>query len=120
MFAGGYSRYAPAGEWQYYAGDGTQFCVSGVSSTTTLAVDTWQHVAVTYDGTDALIIVDGVDASTGGTVVTGRSLVASHTAGIGNNKNASALDFNGRVADTLVFDRALSLSEIQLLFQGPT
>lgn len=75
----------------------------------TMPQNTWTHIAGTFDGTNAVIYVNGVSQGTmsGGGVATA---IAWNRLVIGG--------FNGDAQDAYVFNRALSAVEIQLLMNG--
>jgi len=93
---------------------GTNFFACGA---TTLPLNQWSHLAATYDGSTMLIYVNGVQE--GGTApVTGILNPAP-----GTDLTIGALDgtsnfFNGRVDELELFDRALSATEIQAIFDA--
>jgi hypothetical protein len=88
----------------------TGACCTFVSSTSALPVNTWTHVAATYDGTRIRFYVGGV-------------LVASQAASGSYQVNTSPLwiggnavygeHFKGKLDDVRVYSRALTPAEIQ-------
>lgn len=78
-----------------------------------LANNNWHHIAITYDKSSLILYIDGInkaetsyssDIQTNGDVDLGR-----HSLGGGEN-------FNGRLDELAVYNRALSSSEIQNLY----
>jgi len=79
----------------------------------TLSVDTWYHVALTWDGTNYVVYVDGVSRASG--TYTGLSGLGSY-ADIGNNGDTSGTyrveAFQGLLDEVRVYDEALSKYEV--------
>ena len=80
-----------------------------VTGTSALALNTWTHLAVTYDGSNARLYVNGgqvgVAAATGALRSTGNPLT------IGGN-NVWGEWFAGQIDDVRIYNRALSAGEI--------
>lgn len=85
----------------------------GATGVTPLLANRWYHLAGTYDGSTVRVYVDGsLDASWTGSVGVGVAeplLLGRH-----GNVNFPYLT-DGRIDDVHVYDRALSMQEIQLL-----
>lgn len=77
----------------------------------------WNHLAITYDGTDVTIYVNGVQKST--TSYVANSSGSMQVGYVGINPSFP-LYFEGLMSDFRVYDVALSPSEIFSLFTGPT
>jgi hypothetical protein len=85
---------------------------------TNVADGNWHHVAGTYDGTTIKIYVDGVlqGATTytaGVGYVPGDPLFIGKRQGVGNTSH-----FNGLIDEVEIFNRALSASDIQAIFNA--
>jgi predicted outer membrane repeat protein len=78
-----------------------------ISSTTTLSTGTWYHIAGTYDGTTAIVYLNGSPVSATTTYSAGTTAL-----NIGRRSNAS-LPFSGKIDNVAVWGRALSATEIQ-------
>lgn len=91
--------------WQFKATDGTG---NSIWSPTGVSVNTWTHIAVTYDWTTATIYINGVPAVTQ-TFSKTLSYAGWHDIRIG----ASDYYFNGTIDSVRVWNRALSQLEIQ-------
>jgi PKD repeat protein len=93
----------------YPAGGGTfGGSVGLLGGPTANPVGTWTHVALTYDGSELQLYVNGTsvaDAAVSGTIETNSSPLR-----IGGN--AYGEFFNGRIDDVRVYNRALSQAEI--------
>jgi concanavalin A-like lectin/glucanase superfamily protein len=75
-----------------------------------LALDTWTHVAVTYDGTALRLFINDVE---GGSIAAAGSLVAS-TGPLSIGANAVwGEHFRGLIDEVRVYNRALTATEIQ-------
>jgi concanavalin A-like lectin/glucanase superfamily protein/fibronectin type III domain protein len=77
--------------------------------TAALALNTWSHLAATYDGTTVRLYVNGVEA---GTAAGAGALPASaNPLRIGGNSVWGEY-FKGRIDEVRIYDRALSAAEI--------
>ena len=99
--------------------------IDGTSSsyckgTTPLAIDTWYHITATFDAnTDELICyVNGFheQINTNATVTPSNIIDASLKIGARGSDAIEKID--GNIADVRVYDRALSASEVQSLYNG--
>ena len=86
---------------------GTDHQVTGAAA---LPVDTWSHVAVTYDGQAARVYVNGTLA--GSKTVSGTLLQTGGGLRIGGNSVWGEW-FHGRIDDVRIYNRALTASDIQ-------
>jgi hypothetical protein len=86
-------------------------------STRALPVGRWKHLATTYDGTWLRIYIDGRAA--GATRVSGRTCVSGEPLAVGakNNPAKGLLEafWDGRLDEVRIYNRALSLAEVQQL-----
>lgn len=82
----------------------------GVTAAGVLPLNTWSHLAVTYDGANLRFYVNGVQ--TGVTAATGTINVSTGPLKIGGNAIWSEW-FAGRIDEVRVYNRALSAAEIQ-------
>ena len=87
--------------------NGTESYVAGASA---LPLNTWSHVASTYDGSSLKIYVNGVLSST--KTVSGSVQNNNNPLRIGGNYPYGQF-FEGRIDDVRVYNRALSATEIQ-------
>jgi hypothetical protein len=91
-----------------------------LDSTVTVPVDTWTHVAATYNGSRLVVWVDGARA--GSRAVTGATCSNNEPLAVGA-KNAPAKNvleafWDGRLDDIRIYRRALSATEIRGLLPG--
>jgi hypothetical protein len=96
----------PAG-YVRVAGSGADAAASG---STALPLDTWTHLAATFDGTHVRLYVNGALVAT--QPAAGRLLVTAQPLRIGSNLVWGEY-FNGRVDEIRVYNRALSAAEIR-------
>lgn len=85
--------------------------------TTTLAGTGWHHVAFSVDDTNnaQVLYLDGVAVSTTNSIVS-ISYVKGANSFIGTHGNGSTTyDFNGKIDDARIYNRALTAAEIQAL-----
>lgn len=80
------------------------------AATGALPLNTWTYLAATYDGTNLKVYVNGVLSST--KAISGTIQNNSNPLRIGGNVPYGQF-FEGRIDDVRVYNRALSLSEIQ-------
>ena len=83
--------------------------------TTTITSNTWYHTALTYDGTTANLYLDGSledsELVTMNLDSNSRVLIGRYHSPSTNNLH---FDFDGKIDEVEIFDRALSQSEIQI------
>ena len=83
----------------------------------TLSTETWYHIAITWDAGSYAVYVDGSPLDTG--TYGGLSSLPS-TADIGNNGDSHTQSFHGFIGEAMIYDRALSYTEVQQLHnEGP-
>ncbi|MHC4440707.1 MAG: LamG domain-containing protein, partial [Planctomycetota bacterium] len=76
----------------------------------------WHHIAASYDGTTFYVYADGeLDASEPST---GQITLSSYPLYIGNNSQNTDREWNGLIDDVMIYNRALSQEEIQILMQS--
>lgn len=92
-------------------GDGTNW--NSFSTGNVLSLNTWQHVAMTYDGTAFQVYVNGVNVYTNSNYP-GRIPYPNPAYNIGRIDNY----FEGDIDEVAIFDRALSPTEIVDLMNG--
>ncbi len=122
-------RNRPPGFWLYNGtnihsgfGDGTNW--NTVSTNDEITLDTWNHVATTYDGTTYRIYVNGTEVAltqsgtTGYTGFAGRVPIGFDTINIGKVDNR----FAGSLDEVFIYDRALDANDIAKLatYQQPS
>jgi hypothetical protein len=82
----------------------------GATNLTSIPLNTWTHLAVTYDGTTLRLFVNGVQGAA--TVAGGSIAQSAEVLRIGGNAVWNEF-FNGRIDDVRIYRRALSAAEIQ-------
>jgi hypothetical protein len=82
-----------------------------------LPMNTWTHLAATFDGTQLKLYVNGTLEQT--TVYAGTVLTSNHPLGIGGNGYWLNENFPGRIDEVRIYNRALSQSEIQTDMDTP-
>jgi len=92
--------------------------IAGVTSSLSLGIDTWTHVAFLYDGDYMKLYLNGVLYATSAKV-SGTINSAGTNLAIGNNLGKTR-SFKGVIDEVRVYNRALSAAEIQEVFEkGP-
>ena len=86
------------------------------SGTSPLPLNTWSHLAMTWDGTTQRIFVNGAQV---GSAAVGGTLVNSAGALRFGGNNVWAEWFAGRLDEIRVYDRALTQSELQSDMNAP-
>ena len=95
---------APSGDISTSAGD------AAVAGAAQLPLNTWTHLAATYDSANLRIYVNGT--LIGSRAATGAILTSANPLRIGGNLIWGEY-FNGRVDDLRIYSRSLSVTEIQ-------
>lgn len=90
-------------------------------STRAVPVNRWKHIATTYDGTWLRIYIDGRAA--GARQITGRTCASTEPLAVGakNNPSKGLLEafWDGRLDEVRIYDRALTVTEIDQLAARP-
>jgi hypothetical protein len=81
-----------------------------VTTTATISTDEWYHIAVTSDGSQSVVYIDGQQD-----VATGTANTATGT-GMGIGYHYGDTPFDGIIDDVRIYKRALSAEEIQRLY----
>jgi len=89
---------------------------SGINATANLAVNTWTHLAVTYDGATLRIFVNGTQVAS--KAQTGAIATSTGALRIGGNSVWSEF-FQGRIDEVRIHNRALTQAEIQADMNAP-
>jgi hypothetical protein len=92
---------------------GVDQSASGAAS---LPLNTWTHLAATYDGTTIRLFVNGVQAAT--RAVSGSLAASTGALRIGGNAVWGEY-FSGRIDEVRIYNRALSAAEIQADMNRP-
>lgn len=79
--------------------------------------DSWHHIVTTYNGTNLLIYVNGVDTIATQTGDTG-NFVPNNANLYLASQNDDSLNFKGNIDEVQIFDRSLSLTEVQDIYNG--
>jgi hypothetical protein len=81
-----------------------------------IPVNTWSHLATTYDGAMLRLYVNGTQA--GAQALSGAMAISNNPLRIGGN-SALGEYFQGRIDEVRVYNRALSQTEIQTDMNTP-
>jgi len=82
--------------------------------TETLDIDTWYHVAATYNGSVKKVYINGVENVSCG--FSGNLRKSDAAFFIGHRSAAPGAAFNGTIDDVILFNRSLSAAEIAALY----
>lgn len=88
-----------------------------VTGTSKLPLNTWTHIATTYDGAIMRLYINGVQVSTLAT--TGNITTTTNMLRIGGSPNLGAQYFAGRIDEVRIYNRALSAAEVQTDMNTP-
>jgi hypothetical protein len=95
-------------------GNGSEQQINGTSA---LSTGTWHHVAVTLSGTTGTLYVDGAQVGQNTSMTLNpASLGATSADYIGKSQFSADPNLNGAVDDFRIYNRALSASEVQALW----
>jgi len=97
--------------------NGNDWNNGGSTGVDTFEINTWYHVAATYDGTNMRVYIDGVEETSGAfpAALSGPINVSSHNCEIGSD-GFSSIHFSGQIDDVRIYNRALSSDEIADLY----
>jgi hypothetical protein len=82
-----------------------------------MPLNTWTHIAATYDGTTLRLFVNGVQTST--KAVTGSIKTSTGALRFGGNTSWSDEWFSGLIDEVRLYNRALTAAEIQTDMAAP-
>lgn len=93
------------------------------SSTTNMTAGIWKHVAMTYDGTNFKLYINGVSEVVQGGASCG---INSNTGAITNDtlnltigaRTSTLFPYNGQIDDVRVYNRALTAQEVKDLYMS--
>ena len=88
-----------------------------IETTSALIMGNWYHVVGQYNGSDASIYINGV-LNISGAKTMDFSLANGLNAGIGYRVSPTGFYFNGTIDEFAIYNRALTVIEIQKLFLG--
>jgi len=90
-----------------------------ITGSSALPTGAWHHVAVTKNGNTGTLYVDGSVVGTNNSMTLSPSSLGTTTQNwVGRSQYSGDPYLNGAVDDFLIYDRALSLSEVQALASG--
>ena len=93
---------------------------AGVFANTGLQIDTWSHLAATYDGSDLRLYINGVEdassAKTGNLKTPNRNLYV----GVRFDNGTGVGYMRGAIDELRIYDRALTAAEVQSLYDAKT
>jgi prepilin-type N-terminal cleavage/methylation domain-containing protein len=84
----------------------------------TLTTNTWQQVAIVYSSTGAQGFINGVLVGTNGSAVTTNCASGNWAIGVRAYNATTSEFFSGQVDDIRIYNRALSVSEIQAMYNA--
>jgi hypothetical protein len=106
---------------------GDEFATSAMTviSTATVQLNSWNHIAVTWDGkadgNNCLIYINGVLSATTKTIGVGASGTDSGIPIVIGNRTAADRGFNGGIEEVAMWDRVLSVTEVsRFMTPNPT
>jgi hypothetical protein len=109
------------GGLRFYVFDGTTF-VESPDAGPGIWDGNWHHVVGTYDGSTVRLYVDGVEVGNGtpANLKIDYSLPDSNDLFIGtyNGQTNTNFNFNGLIDEASVFNRALSLADVQMIYDA--
>ena len=82
----------------------------------TLQANQWQFVAMTYDGSQESIYIDGAVQATSGNAITGNIIAGSNALGIGEDVCCSTRPYAGYIDEIRIYSSALSAEAVEKLY----
>lgn len=97
--------------------DGTGSAIINMGAAGFVANGAWRHIVAVRQGTTTLVFIDGVQIAT---LTTGNLKVVSNAQnfkiGVQEGASANSSFFNGEIDDVIIYNKALTLAEVQALF----
>jgi hypothetical protein len=90
--------------------------INGASSTTTLNVNVWYHLACTFDNSTVKIYVNGVLEGTTAVTFNGFDYVNGKKVIVGGTMEAFDVPFKGTIDNLRFYNRVLTAAEVGLLY----
>ena len=88
------------------------------SNANVIQLNQWQHVVLSYNGSNCNFYVDGTSAGSPA-FTTNSSSSSTITASIGGRASDTARQFDGLIDEVRIYNRALSSTEVRWLFTDP-
>ena len=118
--AASYALYTgPNGGLSFYVYDGNSSYIASPDAGVDIWDDTWHHVVGTYDGESVRLFIDGTEIGSGTAtnIAIGYGLSDSNELYLGAYPGQSQQHyFSGKIDEASIYDRALSVAQIQSLF----
>jgi len=86
-------------------------------NTTALPLNTWTHLAATYNNTNLRLYVNGIEVTPAG-AFTGNMTQPNAATGIGARNSLDQHWFPGLIDDVRIYDHALDITEVKVLSEG--
>ena len=86
--------------------------VTPIQSTTLLLNNTWYNVVIQYDGTNSTLYLNGNLEASLVTTERGSNPTGNNSVSIGRGGAFNGLYLNGNIAQTLIYNRALTAAEV--------
>lgn len=110
-----------------YINGGYRICV-GTKKWSDIGLNSWHHIAFTYDGNTIKFYIDGVEnayytySSTKYpiTYANNRTVIGAEASGTGSSSTASGYYWDGKLSDIRIYATALSSEDILALYNTPT
>ena len=108
-----HTGYTTSASIKCIAGNGSANVVNMYTTGTPIFVGVWHHLAFSYDGTTAVLYVDGVaqTMTEASSTLASQALHSSDTLRIGGGQSGSSAAFPGHQLDARVFNRAITAAE---------
>lgn len=107
--------HSASNKFEFNAYDNNLETWNNIVSTTSPSANTWYHVVVTYDGTNLRLYLDGIEDKVQARTV---EFINSSTQVVRvGDATWSGEAFSGRISQTMILSRALSVKEINILYK---
>ncbi|MCH2188744.1 LamG domain-containing protein, partial [Candidatus Gracilibacteria bacterium] len=94
------------------------FGLDGRKYTPNLNINTWQHIAITFDGSNVVCYLNGQQVCSKIKSGTQNDIdLRSADLVVGRDLTGSAAFFDGRIDELRIYDRVLSATEVRTIYQ---